>query len=153
MIYIKNNIHFFISLFNIGLTTLSFFIILFFLNYFKINAEIAEEYIKFFTFLSFFSLVLLFALNDKAMISLGGHKIESDINKEAVLSKIIHLYAFLFFIYFIFFIIYCIFAANFIFIKLLNSYLLFENKYIVLGITFLFSLSLLNLEIYRNEKK
>ena len=86
------------------------------------------------------------------MISLGGHKIESDINKEAVLSKIIHLYAFLFFIYFIFFIIYCIFAANFIFIKLLNSYLLFENKYIVLGITFLFSLSLLNLEIYRALK-
>ena len=86
------------------------------------------------------------------MISLGGHKIESDINKEAVLSKIIHVYAFLFFIYFIFFIIYCIFAANFIFIKLLNSYLLFENNYIVLGISFLFSLSLLNLEIYRALK-
>ena len=101
MIYIKNNIYFFISLFNIGLTTLSFFIILFFLNYFKINAEIAEEYIKFFTFLSFFSLVLLFALNDKAMISLGGHKIESDINKEAVLSKIIHLYAFFYIFYFL----------------------------------------------------
>lgn len=152
MIYIKNNIHFFISFFNVGLTTLSFFIILYFFNYFQINAEITQEYIKFFTFLSFFSFVLLFALNDKAMIKVGGHKIKSDFYNKALVSEIIYLYAFLLFAYFIFFIIYSLYAADFIFIKLLDSNLLFENKFLVLGTTFLFSLSLLNIEIYRALK-